>query len=441
MSPIIAWFILAGVLLLLMAFSNSYLNRLPLTSAILYLVVGVGIGPYGLGLLLFDFKKHAQLLEHLTEIAVVISLFTAGLKLHRLSTGKLWRLPISLATVGMVVSVALITLMGYGMFAMPLGVAILLGAILSPTDPVLASDVQVEKAHDPDRLRFVLTGEGCLNDGSAFPFVLLGLGLLGQKDLGSWGWRWFAVDLLWACIGALAIGYGIGAVVGRILINRKKDKRNTSEVDEFITLGLISISYGAALALHTYGFLAVFAAGFALRNLEKNPVDPETIQPAGKDSELNPEEASSYIPQALLGFNKQLERLFEVVVVVLFGALFRIEYLHPKAIIAALLILLLIRPLSAWVSVGRSAKLYPLQKAYIFWFGVRGVGSLYYYFYVMGQGLNPSLAQSILSFIYCTIVLSIAVHGLSVTPLMSYYQTRASMRSGSKGRWMVKRVP
>src|SRR5919206_497446 len=134
----------------------------------------------------------------LTPSAVLISLFTAGLKLRTALTDHRWRLPVRLAVESMIVTVGLITLVGVVGLGLPLGAAVLLGAILAPTDPVLASDVQVEGPTDQDRLRFGLTGEAGLNDGTAFPFVMLGLGLIGLHELGQAGWRWFAVDVVWA---------------------------------------------------------------------------------------------------------------------------------------------------------------------------------------------------------------------------------------------------
>jgi NhaP-type Na+/H+ or K+/H+ antiporter len=119
---------------------------------------------------------------------LLISLFSVGMKLGLPFSSHHWRLPLRLAFISMALTVGLITLVGFYLLALPLGAAVLLGGILAPTDPVLASDVQVDEPDDRDRLRFSLTGEGGLNDGAAFPFVLLGLGLLGMHELGDGGW-------------------------------------------------------------------------------------------------------------------------------------------------------------------------------------------------------------------------------------------------------------
>src|SRR5215211_3597333 len=183
-------FLVAGALFIIMALSGSVLKRLPLTTALVYLAVGLALGSSSIDLLSIDIIADAHLIERLTEIAVLISLFTAGLKLRVPWTDPLWKLPLRLAFGSMIVTIALIALAGVIALNLSLGAAILLGAILAPTDPVLASDVQVADPKDRDRLRFGLTGEAGLNDGAAFPFILAGLGLLSvepQMISDSWG--------------------------------------------------------------------------------------------------------------------------------------------------------------------------------------------------------------------------------------------------------------
>lgn len=196
------WALIVGVLLTTMALSGTSLKRLPLSTAMLYLAAGFALGPAGWSLMSPDPLTYAVILERVTELAVLISLFAVGLKLGLPLSDKGWRLPVRLATVSMTITVALIAAIGMLGLGLSPGAAVLLGAILAPTDQVLASDVQVVEAGDRDRLRFSLTGEGGFNDGAAFPFVMLGLGLLGLHDLGTGGWRWLAVDVLWAIAGA-----------------------------------------------------------------------------------------------------------------------------------------------------------------------------------------------------------------------------------------------
>ncbi|MEA2512342.1 MAG: sodium/hydrogen antiporter, partial [Thermomicrobiales bacterium] len=386
----VALYLLVGGLFVLMALSNSVLKRLPLTTALVYLGVGIAIGPHGAGLLNVDVVADAVPIERLTEVAVIVSLFTAGLKLRVEWRDRLWRLPLRLASISMAITVGLIAAVGVVGLGLPLGAAILLGAILAPTDPVLASDVQVADPQDRDRLRFGLTGEAGLNDGAAFPFVMLGLGLLGHHELGAFGWRWLAVDLVWATLGGLVIGASLGTAIGYLVLFLRKEHQKAIGLDDFLTLGLIALAYGAALFVHAYGFLAVFAAGLALRRIEQRAtgadLDEVTKQltVGDQDVAVRPETAPAYMAQAVLGFNEQLERVGEIAVVVLVGALLAPHALTGDALWFLPLLLLVVRPLAVAIGLRRSRTLL-MQRRLMAWFGIRGIGSLYYLTYAIAH--------------------------------------------------------
>ena len=212
-----AWFLITGALLIGFALFGTLLKRLPVTPSMFYLAAGAWLGPWGIGLLHVDALNDTDVLEGLTEVAVVISLFTAGLKLRLPWSDRRWRVALRLSAVAMLLTIAGIAAIAFAA-GMALPVALLLGAILAPTDPVLASDVQVSHAHDGEPVRFSLTGEAGLNDGTAFPFVMLGLGLMGAHDLGAWGWRWWTIDLVWAVVAGLGVGVACGAGVTRLVI-------------------------------------------------------------------------------------------------------------------------------------------------------------------------------------------------------------------------------
>ena len=429
------WFLIAGGLLIIMALSATVLQRLPLTTSLLYLAIGLALGPAWLGVLRVDPIAHSGILERITEVAVIISLFAAGLKLRIPFSDRAWWLPIRLAFGSMAVTVGLITLVGVVGLGLPVGAAILLGGILAPTDPVLASDVQVEHAAARDRLRFSLTGEAGLNDGAAFPFVMLGLGLLGLHEIGELGWRWIAVDVVWSIAGGLGIGGGLGTLVARLVLYLRRHHKEAVGLDDFLALGLIGLSYGIALLAHTYGFLAVFAAGLALRRIERQstgdqpPPDVEAMTKVGQAEEIatDPEKAPAYLAGAVLGFNEQLERIAEVAVVVILGSMLSAQIAVPQALWLVPLLLLVIRPIS--VALGLSgSQTSGLQGRLMAWFGIRGVGSLYYLMFAIQHGLPPELAQQLVALTLSAVAVSVVVHGISVTPLMSFYGRRAKRR-------------
>jgi len=428
------WALIVGTLLILMALSGTLLKRLPISTAILYLAVGYGLSPAGLDLMSPDPLIHSDLLEHLSEVAVLISLFSVGLKLGLPFSDKGWLLPIRLAIVSMTISVALTALVGMTLLGLSPGASVLLGAILAPTDPVLASDVQVLEADDRDRLRFSLTGEGGLNDGTAFPFVILGLGLLGLGDLGTGGWHWFVVDVLWAVSGGLVIGGVPGALIGKLVVFLRSRHKESVGLDEFLALGLIAMAFGLALLSHTNGFLAVLAAGLALQRVKEQPgkATRMTAQGPGLQSHQRKEAlsthadyASASMTQEVLGFNEQLERIAEVAIVMVLGGMLFYSHLPDRVAWLCLLLLLVVRPVAVWLGLlGATAS--RDQRILISWFGIRGIGSIYYLTYAINHGLPTPLAAEITALTLTVVAVSIVLHGMSVTPLMSLYARRST---------------
>ncbi|HET9473463.1 MAG TPA: sodium:proton antiporter [Steroidobacteraceae bacterium] len=405
------WFLLVGFLLVAVALLGRFIDRLPVSLAIIYLLVGFALGPAGVGALELHPMRELELLELVTEIALLIALFTVGIKMRVPIGDWRWSLPLRLATISLVLTIAGIAAAAYWGLGMSAGLALVLGATLAPTDPVLASDVQLRSPNDRDSLRFALTGEGGLNDGTAFPFVFLGLGLLGLHDIGTYGWRWMVFDVAWATIGGLGIGFAIGAGVARGVRALREWRRDAANFDEFLLLGVIGLSYGAALLAHTLGFLAVFAAGLALRRADDIHF--------GARSKTN----QSPLTPSMLSVNEQLERIAEVAVVLLVGAMISTGYWSVKGLVISALLFFVIRPLSVWLGVG-GATAGSAPRRLLGWFGIRGIGSAYYALYVAAHDIRYSDAVELLSCVFTVIGASIVVHGVSATPLMDLYQRR-----------------
>lgn len=450
MTPI-GWFIAVGLLLVSMAFATPFFHRLPLSVSILYLGVGVVLGPNVLGIITWELVQEAKLFEHVTEIAVIVSLFTVGLTMRRSLTDRMWLLPIRLATITMVLTIVAVTGIGVLWLGLPLGAAVLLGAILAPTDPVLASDVQLQDASDQDPLRYSISGEAGLNDGAAFPFVMLGLGLLGLHAntdgglLNFWVeqpfslWGWLGWDLVWAVIVGLGVGAGTGWLVGQGSLFLQRRMSAAFSLHEFLVLGLIALAYGLAELFFGYGFLAVFAAGFALRYIELRATDhaPEptelpSVTPGAKNEHLDEmvhehPKATQFLAASLLDFNDKLEHLLLAVIVVLVGGVFTAELWTWDAVWIAALLFFVIRPVA--VALGLiGSEVNKVQTGLIGWFGVRGIGSVYYLTYAITHGLSEPLANRMTSIVISLIVISIVVHGASVSPLMNWYE-----RLGARG--------
>lgn len=444
------WFVIAGVLLSSIALTSALLKRLPVSASVIYLGVGLILGPGVLGLLSWDAVQEAHILERITEIAVIVALFTVGLNLRHPLRDPIWFLPVRLATVTMVCTIGAITLIGTMLLGLPLGAAVLLGALLAPTDPVLASDVQVQSATDRDTLRYGLSGEAGLNDGAAFPFVVLGLGLLGlhpdeesgflklwaNGEFGLLGW--FGWDLIWAVSTGLAVGVLTGRLVGRLMLHSHRRSEQVFALEEFFVLGLIALSYGLAELVYGYGFLAVFAAGCALRGIELQATgyapEPPEVPAAALEGDREaakevgteePDQAAQYLVLSLLGFNEQLERILEAAIVVLLGGLLTLELWTPEVLWLAPLIFFVVRPLSVAVGLSGGA-VHRVQLLLIGWFGIRGIGSIFYLTYSVEHGLSNELAQRLTGLVLSLVALSIVVHGIGVRPLMIWYERYAT---------------
>lgn len=399
-----------GVLLLAVTLGSGWIHRLPLSYALIYLVVGILLSPYGLNLI--QLRPEANFLERLTEMVVLISLFSCGLKMNRPIKVWAWSSTIRLIGFLMPLSILSIAALGHWGLGMGWGAAVLLGAILAPTDPVLASEVQLYNQSDRDELRFGLTSEGGLNDALAFPFVYFGLHALKDPNWENWFKQWVAVDLLWAIGAGLAVGYLVARGIGWVECRLQKRSMVDEVMEDFIGLGTILVAYALAEIVNGYGFLAVFVAGVAARF--------HCLKPEQSESRLR--------------LMERTEKLTEIGVILLLGSLLRVEPLLRFAIPGLLVagaLLLVIRPLGAWIST-IGAPLHPATRWLFGWFGIRGVGSLYYLSYALGEGLQGEPAEMIAWITFIVVILSVALHGITATPLMNWYERHIENKMSHK---------
>jgi NhaP-type Na+/H+ or K+/H+ antiporter len=423
-----AWCVIVGLLLVSMLLIDSFLAKLPTSAAMIYLAVGFVLGPGGFAFITPDPIQFSKLLGMAAEAAVLISLFAMGLKLTVPIFDQRWLVAIRLAFPSMLATIGAIAIAAHFGFGFSLGAAILLGGILAPTDPVLASSVQVGRTSSDDGIRFGLAGEGALNDGAAFPFVLLGLGLLNVHPLGAALWHWWAIDLIWSIAGGLLVGGAIGMLIGRLVVYLRTRFHKAIGLNEFLTLGLIAISYGVAQLMLASGFLAVLAAGLALRRVKENPIKgtvalkTDTVYSSGARV-THSHHASASMKEAVEDFNLQLEKLAELTVVLLVGAMLPYTKMNPAIAAFIVLLFLIIRPIATWLGLlGVSMPRH--SKALIGWLGIRGIGSIFYLMLALGHGLSAELAQKLISLTLLTVAASIIVHGLTVRSLMRWHDRR-----------------
>lgn len=401
MNSYILYLLVIGLLLLGVTLGSGWISRLPLSYALIYLIVGISLGPYGVGLI--QLRPNAEFLERLTEIVVIVSVFGCGLKMNRPLRLWAWQTPGRLIGFLMPISIFAIAAICHWFLGMSWGVAILLGAILAPTDPVLASEVQLASVEDKDELRFGLTSEGGLNDALAFPFVYFGLYWLKDSHWENWFKQWVAVDLIWATASGIVMGILVAKAVVWLDQRVQRIRATDDIVEDFIALSTILLTYSLTELVNGYGFLAVFVAGVVVQ--------------------------ASYYPDqekrlAQLEFTEQIEKLLEVGTILILGTLLLIDPIIKyvgEALLLAGLLLVVIRPLGVWISMLGSRIPAPTLRLFG-WFGIRGVGSLYYLTYAFGNGLQGEIGEQVAWITYVTVVISVMLHGISATPLMKWYE-------------------
>lgn len=449
------WMAVLGILLLILALASAYLRWLPVTTSLIYLGFGLLIGQLGVGLWDMDFLHIAGWMEHLTEIAVLVSLFVSGLKLRMPLRDPAWKSTYILAGPVMLACIAGVALLCHYLLGLSWGISVLIGAILAPTDPVLASLVQVNNSRDNDRVRYGLSGEAGFNDGTAFPFVVFGLLLIEQETLASgWVTEWALHRVLWAVPAGLLSGYLLGRLIGKLAIFLRARNADTSmSPNDSLALALIALAYVGAELIGAWGFLAVFAAGLGLRHAEKDAANesetpseelianavPHMAEgglvprelPLAAEKIAEPRVAAGVMMGDILTFGGQLERMLEVLLVTMLGVLVSVHW-DWRAVPLALALFLIIRPLSVWLLMPRRY-LDRTQKLTVGWFGIRGIGSLYYLSYAVTHGLLPDETDDIIQLVISVVVLSIVIHGLSTQPLLRRYERSRGQTPTSHG--------
>ncbi len=376
-------------------------NDRPYSASVFYLALG-GLASVGLGVLgirRLDLIANHRVFEHVTELALVIAVFGAGLAVEREISRRSKRTIERLLLVVMPLTIAAIT--GFGVLAMglPLSAALLLGAILAPTDPVLAGDVGLgppggESQGEP---RLSLHTEAGINDGLGSPFVLIGLFVATRGGTG-WLGTWALTDVLYAVGVAVLVGvtggFGIAAAIQRLQAREMLSR----ELDGFFAPATALVIYGTAELLGAYGLLAVFAAGMAFRRHEF-------------DHKIN---ARIHHGAETAG------RLLELAVLLLLGSTITTAGLAMPGVagwLLAPLIILMIRPVLVLAVTGQ--RFLDLRgRLFLGFFGVRGVAALYYATIVAESGdlSHADTTKIVWTTIVC-VAISITVHGITATPL------------------------
>jgi NhaP-type Na+/H+ or K+/H+ antiporter len=392
--------VLIGLAALGMAWMPALANKIKVSYSIFY--VGFGMLLYSLldGLPAPDPFRYPIPAVHFTELVVIVALMGTGLKIDQPFSFRSWGLPLRMVSISMVLCIGAAAVLGVVFLRLDIASAILLAAVLAPTDPVLASDVQVAPPLEGEKemVRFALTAEGGMNDGTAFPFVWLAIYLALQASgqsatLGDWfGWK-----LVYKLSVGLACGFVLGKILGYLLFRLPEKIKLVKVNDGFAALSMTLLVYGVTELISGYGFIAVFVCAVTLRN----------------------EEMEHKLHRKLHAFSDQIERILVAITLLLFGGALVNGILAPitwQLVVFSLLFLLLIRPVTTWLSFGKT----PIprkEKLAISLFGIRGIGSFYYVAFALTQANfnEPRKIWAVVSFI---VLMSIIFHGLTAASVI-----------------------
>lgn len=402
-----------GLVALFAAWVPTHLVSRPMSLPLALVGLGAGLFLLPLGFDSPDPRQQVDMAERLTELVVIISLMGVGLSIDRPLGWRRWSTTWRMLGIAMPVTIALTATLGATIGGLGAVGGLLLGAVLAPTDPVLATDVQVGEPslendaeapsegaeEEEDEVRFTLTSEGGLNDALAFPFVYAAIRVVDAGwDPGGWLVIWLAWDLIGRVVIGLAVGWAVGRLLGAIAFRAPGRFSSLAETRQgFVAIAATFLAYGVGEVLQGYGFLAVFVAAVVLRSIER-------------DHAFHGE---------LHAFTEEAENLVMVGLLLLFGGSLVtgvLAALDWNGAICAVVLLFVIRPLSGHLAmVGSSVR--PLDRTVIAFFGIRGFGSIYYLSYALGEADFPH-TDELWAIVSLTLLISIAVHGITASPAM-----------------------
>ncbi|WP_408958240.1 cation:proton antiporter [Natrinema sp. 74] len=414
------------------------LEHRPLSFPIIYVTLGFFLFASVPGAPALNPIENADLTERITELVVIVSLMGAGLKLDRRFTLQNWSATWRLLGIALPLTAGLTAILAWRVLGLLPATAILLGAVLAPTDPVLASGIdagapltELEEEMDPryqwGTVRFSLTSEAGFNDGLAFPLTNLAIAVAGATvaESGVWLLDWFLVDVLYKIGVGTGLGYIIGLAMARVLFRLPPSEsvadmmgRGEEVMAGVEALATTFIAYGITEQLAGYGFIAVFVAALTLRHFEW--------------------EHDYYVE--LHDFAVIVERLLMAAVLVLFGGAIAGGLLTPLTWVQGLLgiaLIVVIRPIAGILSfVGTDAS-WP-ERAVIAFFGIRGIGSFYYLSHALAEAAFEEVelliaAEELWAIIGFVVLLSIVVHGISSSPAMDILERWREGTAGSEG--------
>ena len=393
--------LLTAFVILVAAILPRLLAKQHITAPLVFMIAGAGVYFLPIDWHLPDLVDDSWWPKRLTELGVIIALTSAGLKLNKPFSRETWRISWRLLAITMPLTIAASAFLGWWALGFAPAAALLLGAVIAPTDPVLASDVQTTapNAEDYSPTRLALTTEAGLNDGLAFPFTNLAIAVaLVGLDLSGWFVGWVVMDVFYKIIAGTLIGIASGWLLAVLFFKTPVKGHLSRTMTGVAALSLTLLPYASAELASSYGFIAVFVAACIFRQREEEH-EYQTV---------------------LHDFSEEMERLLVAVLMFFVGIYVASGILASVSIpmvIVAVVIIFIVRPATGLIGLYKCALPRPKQWVVAF-FGIRGIGSIYYLAYAVYHANFPQ-AQEIWSLVILIVVVSVAIHGLSVKPVMT----------------------
>jgi len=392
-----------GMAILAASVLPRLLSNFPLSLPIILLVIGCAIFTLPFSIVRPDPNLHGTFIEHVTELAVILSIMGAGLKIDRPLGFKSWMITWRLLGITMVLTIVLVAFTGWWIAAFAPATALLLGAVIAPTDPVLASETEIEgPGEHPGKegtLKFALTSEAGVNDGLAFPFtnMAIAMALFGFHPA-NWFGSWFLMNVMYEIVVGILVGTGIGYLLAHFILNLPATTKFAKSIIGIGALASTLIIYGLTETLGGYGFIAVFCGAIVIRQYSQN----------------------HEYQVALHAYTEKSQLIFTSLLILGLGAAITggiLKHLDTTLILVALVTVLVIRPLCGMIGLIGFDSVPWKERFAISFLGIRGFGSIYYLAYALNHQHFEG-AERIWSLVVLIIVLSIVIHGITASPIL-----------------------
>lgn len=398
-EPYNFYLIAVGIITLLAAVIPNVFDKKRLTPPIIYIFIGTIIAFAGRKYTDFDVMQHTDIIRRVSEFVVIIALTNAGLKIKKPFAWETWKYSFKLLIITMPLTIICAALTGWWLLNLAPAAAVLFGALIAPTDPVLASELQTSRPSKKDlsKIRLGLTSEAGLNDGLAFPFTYFAIFMAAEgNDYMQWIGKWFYIEVLYKIAAGILIGFITGWLLYKIIFKMTSKSHHSHISRGILSLALTLLPYGITELCGGYGFIAVFIAACIFSRSE---------------------EKVKYM-DSLHDFTEEIEQIFVAFIFIFFGIYLSAsidKLLDFRVIIAALIVLLIIRPFSGWIALYKT-DLSGFQKFTLSFYGIRGVGSIFYLMYAFEQTDFPN-AHELIQLSAVIIAISVFIHGLSASAL------------------------